>query len=131
MYHQKTMDFSEWLVAELAERGWSRSEAARRGNISPSMFDKVINGHAKPGIKFLDGLAQAFKMPSVFVYRKAGLLPEGGKSITFDDWQNLLTQLLPEEQEEMREIMQMKIERRQKTDKSARSENFKSGKIKK
>jgi transcriptional regulator with XRE-family HTH domain len=56
------MEFSEWIVAELEKRGWSRSEAARRGNISPSMFDKVINGYSKPGVKFIEGIARAFNM---------------------------------------------------------------------
>lgn len=69
------MDFSEWIVEELDHRGWSRSEAARRGGISPSMFDKVINGYAKPGKKFLDGIALAFDLPPIVIYRKAGLLP--------------------------------------------------------
>lgn len=62
MYHQCTMDFSEWLEAKLDEKGWSRSEAARRGGISASMYDKVINGHAKPGLKFIEGVARAFRM---------------------------------------------------------------------
>jgi len=62
MYYQNTMGFSEWIVAELEKRGWSRSEAARRGKISPSMFDKVINGYSKPGMKFIDGIARAFKV---------------------------------------------------------------------
>jgi transcriptional regulator with XRE-family HTH domain len=57
------MDFSEKIVSELNTRGWSRSEAARRGGISPSMFDKVINGHSEPGIKFLKGIAKAFSIP--------------------------------------------------------------------
>ena len=56
------MDFSEWLEAMLDEKGWSRSEAARRGKVSASMYDKVINGHAKPGLKFIEGVARAFKM---------------------------------------------------------------------
>ena len=54
------MNFSEWLISELERRGWSRSEAARRGGISSSMIDKVINGYSKPGIRFLEGIAQAF-----------------------------------------------------------------------
>lgn len=61
------MEFSEWIVDELEKRGWSRSEAARRGEISPSMFDKVINGNAKPGIRFIEGLARAFNMPTAEV----------------------------------------------------------------
>lgn len=67
MYYQNTMEFSEWIVGELERRGWSRSEAARRGDISPSMFDKVINGHAKPGMKFIEGIARAFQIPVVEV----------------------------------------------------------------
>ena len=74
MYHQNGMEFSEWIVDELEQRGWSRSEAARRGDISPSMFDKVINGYAKPGKKFLDGIALAFELPQTVVYRRAGML---------------------------------------------------------
>jgi len=61
------MDFSEWLVGELEKRGWSRTEAAKRGSISPSMYDKVINGHSKPGMKFIEGVAKAFKMPAAEV----------------------------------------------------------------
>ena len=99
------MDFSEWLVGELEKRGWSRSEAARRGNISPSMFDKVINGFSKPGIKFLDGIAQAFEISPTIVYRSAGLLPAtGGEKITREDWEFMLQQLTPEEQEEIYSI---------------------------
>lgn len=63
MYHQYTMQFSERIVKELDIRGWSRSEAARRGKISPSMLDKVINGYSEPGIKFLKGISQAFNIP--------------------------------------------------------------------
>ena len=115
MYYQSNMKFSEWIVSELNQRGWSRSEAARRGNISPSMFDKVINGYAKPGKKFLDGLAKAFDMSPINLYRKAGLLPEGGgENVSFEDWEYLLNQMTPEDQEELRQIAEMKIERRQK-----------------
>ena len=124
------MEFSEWIVGELEKRGWSRSEAARRGSISPSMFDKVINGYAKPGIKFLDGLAQAFEMSPTVVYRKAGLLPaDGGEKITKEDWQHMLQQLTPEEQDEIYSIMEMKIQRRKKAEQEKRAKNFKPSKV--
>ena len=62
MYYQTVTTFSEWLMSELDKRGWSRSEAARRGKISASMFDKVINGYAQPGMRFIEGIARAFGM---------------------------------------------------------------------
>lgn len=121
------MDFSEWLVAELEDRGWSRSEAARRGGISPSMFDKVINGYAKPGAKFLDGIATAFGMSPIVLYRKAGIFPENGNSdqVKFEDWQYLISQMTTDEQDEIRQIIELKIERRQKSEKVERAKKFK------
>lgn len=118
------MEFSEWIETELERRGWSRSEAARRGQISPSMFDKVINGYSKPGIKFLEGIARAFGISITIVYRAAGLLPPGDANATFEDWQYLLVQLSPEDQEELRKIAEMKLERHRTEEAKARAAQF-------
>lgn len=67
--------FAEWLQEELSNRGWSRSIAAQRGGISASMYDKVINGYAKPGLDFCAGVARAFGIPIETVLREAGILP--------------------------------------------------------
>ncbi len=68
-------EFGAWLTDELERRGWSRSEAARRGGVSASMFDKVINGHAQAGPDFCNGVARAFRMAPETVFRRAGILP--------------------------------------------------------
>jgi len=68
-------NFVNWLTAELESRHWSRSEAARRGGISPSSFDKVINGYSQPGLAFCQGIARAFNMPLEYVFVQAGILP--------------------------------------------------------
>jgi transcriptional regulator with XRE-family HTH domain len=67
--------FVTWLNRELDQRGWSRSEAARRGEISASMIDKVIGGFSNPGIEFCKGVSRAFKLPLEDVFRLAGILP--------------------------------------------------------
>lgn len=67
--------FAQWIDTELSRRGWSRNEAARRGGISDSMFSKVINGYANPGIDFCRGVARAFGLPLEEVFRLAGILP--------------------------------------------------------
>jgi transcriptional regulator with XRE-family HTH domain len=66
--------FAGWLNKELDRRGWSRSEAARRGEISPSMFDKVIGGFANPGPDFLIGVARAFGLTRREVFQRAGMI---------------------------------------------------------
>lgn len=72
MYAEK---FANWLNAELDRRGWSRSEAARRGEISASALDKVINGYANPGLEFCRGISRAFGMPMEDILHLAGILP--------------------------------------------------------
>lgn len=67
--------FASWLEGQLRERGWSRSEFARRGGISSSMVDKVITGFNEPGLEFLRATARAFRLPLEDVLRIAGILP--------------------------------------------------------
>ena len=129
-----TMDikFSSWLIEQMQIKNWSQSDLARASGLTRQTISYYLSDKStKPDEAALTKLAHAFKISPIAVFRKAGLLPEGGEQASFEDWQHLLNQLMPDEREEMREIMQMKIERRQKADKSARATNFKSGKIKK
>jgi transcriptional regulator with XRE-family HTH domain len=71
--------FVSWINAELNQRGWSRSEAARRGGFSPSTLDKVIGGFSGPGPTLCRGLARAFERPADEVFRLAGILPTQAK----------------------------------------------------
>lgn len=67
--------FTFWLEAQLRERGWSQSEAARRGGFSASMIQQVLSGTTNPGLDFCRGISRAFKLPLEDVFRFAGILP--------------------------------------------------------
>ena len=91
-------DFIVWLNQQLDLRGWSRSEAARRGGISASSFDKVIGGFARPGIRFCRGVARAFDVPLEEVQRLAGILPQSGEFLPqVRDWNQRLEYLTSED----------------------------------
>ena len=100
------MEFSEWLDKELYSRGWSRSEAARRGGISASMVDKVINGHAQPGMTFYKGVAQAFQMPLKEVLIKAGEIDERSTedSPSFFEWIRIWLSASDDDRDKMLEM---------------------------
>lgn len=66
------MNFPEWITQELDRRGWSRREAARRGDLSGSILDKVISGESQPGMTFYKGIAKAFNISLVDVLIQAG-----------------------------------------------------------
>lgn len=129
-----TMDkinFGQWLQSEREKRDLSQSDLARMTGLHRQIINKTENGVSMPAVETYLALAKAFGISPVSIFRKAGLLPEGGDNTNFEDWQHLLTQLTPDEEEEMRQIVEMKIERRQKAEQASRAENFKSGKIKK
>ena len=104
------MDFSVWLNQELETRGWSRSEAARRGNVSASMFDKVINGQAKPGINFCRGVAKAFNLPVIDVLRKAGIENTDWPGNKVEEIKELFNQLTIENQAYIRQQILVLLE---------------------
>lgn len=63
----------------------------------------------------LSALAKAFNISPITLFRKAGLLPENnGADVKLDDWEFLLKQMSPEDEAELRQIAEMKIERRKK-----------------
>jgi len=116
--------FTKWLLEELNKRGWSRSEAARRGGVSASMFDKVINGHAKPGVDFCRGIARAFKEPPEFVFRKAGLLPNvPDDDATMRELVDLVCHLSPEDRQDVLEYALWRYRREQERREREANEN--------
>jgi len=123
------VDFGNWLKLEREKRDWSQSDLARFSGLHRQIINKTESGVSEPALKTFIALAQAFKISPITIFRIAGLLPEGGENAFFEDWQFLLNQLPPQEQEEVRKIVEMKIERRQKEELSARTKNFKPKKV--
>jgi transcriptional regulator with XRE-family HTH domain len=119
-----SVDFGDWVKAERDKRGWSQSDLSRYSGLHRAVISKIESG-TQPMPDTLTALAHAFKISPITIFRKAGLLPEGGEEVSFEDWQHLLNQLTPDEQEEVRQIMEMKIDRRQKSEQAARAKNFK------
>ena len=124
------MDFSDWLLGEISKRGWSQADLARASGVNrQSVSDYINRRRTNPDPDVLVSLAKGLHISPVTIFRAAGLLPEGGENASFEDWQFLLSQLVPDEQEEIRQIIELKIERRQKAEQAARAKNFKSRKV--
>jgi len=121
-------NFGAWLLKELENRNWSQSDLVKAAGISRGTLSNIISGARGIGEKSLISIANALNISPITIFRKAGLLPENGEVGAFDDWQHLLAQLSPEEQEEMRQIAVMKIERNRKAEQAARATNSKSKK---
>jgi transcriptional regulator with XRE-family HTH domain len=107
--------FGEWLQQEREKRSWSQSDLARASGLHRQIINKTENSVSMPAVETFIALAKALNYSPVFLLRKAGLLPPGGNDeIRFEDWKFLIDQLNPDDEAELRQIAEMKIERRKK-----------------
>lgn len=118
--------FGEWLQSEREKRGWSQAEFARQTGKDRAVISKIESGGALPAVETFLFLADALGLSPIILFRKAGLLPEAATpQVRLEDWEYLLNQLPPVEQEELRQIAQLKIERHRAAEAAARAGNFK------
>ena len=52
--------FREIVEEQLRQKGWSRSELARRMGISQPVVAKYLNGHTVPGPDFMERMLKPF-----------------------------------------------------------------------
>ncbi len=72
--------FSEWLLHEMGQRNISQQDLAQKSGITAAQISRVISGQRGLGEKSLTAIAHALKISPVTIFRKAGLLPEGGEA---------------------------------------------------
>ena len=71
---QMTVDFSEWLQNELANRDMTPADLARITKKDQGIFSRVIRRERNPDNETLRAIARAFKLPVEMVFRAAGVL---------------------------------------------------------
>lgn len=125
MCQMSGIDFPQWLQAQLDKQNWRVKDLANNSRISDAAVSRVLSGQRKADTDTLLAFAEALNISPITMFRKAGKLPEGGAQVSFEDFEHLLNQLTPEEQEEIRQITEMKIERRKKAEQTERAKNFK------
>jgi transcriptional regulator with XRE-family HTH domain len=118
--------FGTWLLAELEKRDMSQSDLARLSGLHRQIINKTENGVSMPAVETYIALANAFGISPIFLFRKAGLLPPGPENkVKIDDWEFMLEKMPEDEQEELYEIGQRKVERRKQAEEQARAANRK------
>lgn len=106
------ISFSDWLRQEIEKRDLSQADLARRARLSEAQISRLLADKRGVGEGGLRKIADALQISPITVLRKAGILPPSPETeITADDWMFLLSELPPEEQEELRQLALIKIER--------------------
>jgi len=117
--------FIKWLDELEDSRGWTDYKLSQETGLSSSVFSKARQG-ILPKWDALIRISAAFNVSPVTAFRKAGLLPSATEdSVQLEDWEYLLKQLSPEDEDEIKQIALMRIERRKKAEGATRAANFK------
>ena len=73
------MDFVDYIEDELQRREWSRSDLARKGDITPTQVTRILSRKQMAGKDFCQAIARAFNVPEEDVFRRAGILTSKSK----------------------------------------------------
>lgn len=88
--------FSEWLIGEIKQRGWSQSDLARASGLTRQVISYYLVGESKsPNPEALRAIASALKLPPETVFRAAGILPPASDDPWADEMAFKLAELDP------------------------------------
>lgn len=106
------MKFSDWLLNWLNKKGWNQSELATRAGVTRTAISDVLSGRRNPGTDLCIAIARALNIPPETVFRAAGLLPPVPSDTEYqEEFFHLLSQLSPQERQEILELLRFKAER--------------------
>lgn len=109
------MEFNDWLLNCLNEKGWNQSELATRAGVTRTAISDVISGRRNPGPNLCLAISRALNLPPETVFRAAGLLPaKPAATQKLDEAAYILSMLGEDDLEEIIQIARLKLER-QKT----------------
>ena len=124
------INFGAWLKKQREDRELSQSDLARLSGLHRQIINKTEAGVSDPALKTYIALSNALNISLISILRAAGELPPGvDDDIKWEDWKHLINQLTPQEEQNIKLMTEVTIERRQKAEQSARSAKFKPGKV--
>ena len=111
----KKSRLGQWLQEARQERGWSHAEFARRCSLKRLTAYKLEMANGIPSAKTLAAVSKGLNVSPAILYRMVGLLPEASQDENISDqWKFLLSQLEPEDEEELRLIAEIKVNKHKK-----------------
>lgn len=110
-------EFVEWLQKEMDAHKWSQADLAREAGISRGAVSNLMRSERNPGKLTLRAIAKALNYPPEVAYQKAGFLDTKTKASQYIERIGWLAEQLPtREQEEIIEILELKVRRRKEID---------------
>ncbi len=68
------VDFPLWLYQEIARRGWTQNEFARKAGMTSQHISAILSGSSTPGLAFVKKAAPTLGVSREALMRKVGML---------------------------------------------------------
>lgn len=109
---------STWLQSKIDEKGWTNRELARRMSTSNTTVNAVLNEERSPSFEFCMKLADLFTDVTAYEILIMGkLLPTPGGELTFQQLREIVSQLSPDQRQEVLDYALWRLERQKEEDK--------------
>jgi transcriptional regulator with XRE-family HTH domain len=118
-------DFPAWLEGELKARDWRQADLIKRGGINSGLLSQILSGQRRPGPGACRKIAKALGLKESQVFEIAGLMKDTDRpkfNPIVEAAANMLNDLSIEDQEEVRALVRVKWERKQRKQVAKRHE---------
>lgn len=125
-------EFVHKVKAKMIVENLGVTQLARKINVSHPTITELVTYGYKPSFDTCKALSPWLGQSVILTLREAALLPPGmDEDIKWEDWKHLITQLTPQEEQNIKRMTEVTIESRQKSEQAERSKSFKPSKVKK
>lgn len=101
------IDFADWINNQLQKRNWKQADLARESGVSRAAISDILSGKHKAGFQVCKGIASAFRLPVMEVFRAAGLVQQVSEKTPVEaEFEYLLSNLPADEQKRFLKFMQ-------------------------
>jgi transcriptional regulator with XRE-family HTH domain len=110
-------DFSVWLESELKARDWRQADLTKRSGINSGLLSQILSRQRRPGPDACRKIAKALGLKESQVFEIAGLMKDTDRTKfnpIIEAAAAMLNDLSIEDQEEIRAMIRVKWERKQR-----------------
>lgn len=114
------MEFSDWLLSELAKRKWTQADLARRSGLTKQAVTNYISGRV-PNRDALVSIAKSLQIPIEIIFDAVNGKNKSEKTLQISKFDHIIEQLPDEDIDDLYTLAKAKLERIEEKERQAAS----------
>lgn len=114
------MEFSDWLLSELAKRKWTQADLARRSGLTKQAVTNYVSGRV-PNRDALVSIAKSLQIPIEIIFDAVSGKNKSEKTLQISKFDHIIEQLPDEDIDDLYTLAKAKLERIEEKSRQAAS----------